>query len=136
MPKKPPGGLYKHRFKDNPEEKRFAEAWQEQIVQHNNLHYLLDPNASERGYPKNPEPREFVVAATVIQWLGSPVGQHWLQELGYVRVRNFDAADPGERLVVAMTQAKKDGLSLVGLIQAFIAVTDAVYKKNVKVTVK
>ena len=83
MPTRKHQGLHPHRFKANPEERRFAEAW-EQIVQHRNLHHLLDPVPSS-GSPPTPEDRDFVVAATVIQWLGSPVGCGFLSDLGYRR---------------------------------------------------
>ncbi len=78
-------GLYTHRFKDNPEEKRFAEAWDTINRLGSNLAYLLDPKNGVGSRPPEPTDRERVVAATVIQWLGSPVGQAFLRDLGYVR---------------------------------------------------
>jgi len=76
-------GLHPYRFKDNPEEKRFAEAWAKQHP--TTLSYLLDPASGTRGRPPEPTDREHEVAATVIQWLGSPVGQGFLRDLGYSR---------------------------------------------------
>jgi hypothetical protein len=73
-------GLHTYRLKDNPEEKRFAEAWDRQDQLGRNLTRLLD----ERS-PRTPTPRDVTVAATVIQWLGSPVGQCFLRDLGYER---------------------------------------------------
>ncbi len=73
--KSKPKGLHAHRFRNNPEEKRFSDAWDEMNV----LCYLLGDGA--RKVPV--EPREEQVAATVIQWLGSPVGQSFLEQLGY-----------------------------------------------------
>lgn len=70
-------GLHEYRFKQNPEEKRFAAAWEREHV----LEWLLGPG-NERVSPTE---REKVVAATVIQWLGSPVGQAFLSDLGYRR---------------------------------------------------
>lgn len=79
-------GLSTHRFEGNPEERRFAEAWQRYNDQGNTLDWLLDPKHSARtGYPPHAEDRERVVAATVVQWLGSPVGRGFLRDLGYVR---------------------------------------------------
>lgn len=74
-------GLNTHRFKQNPEEKRFSDAWVEQ-QQGKTLAYILDPKPGN-GYPPDPSDRDEVVGATVIQWLGSPVGQAFLEDLGY-----------------------------------------------------
>lgn len=76
-------GLHTHRFKDNPEEKRFAEKWDSDNASGYNLAYLLDPKHGTDGRPPEPSDRDRVVAATVIQWLGSPVGQNFLRDLGY-----------------------------------------------------
>lgn len=79
-------GLHTHRFKGNPEERRFAEAWEEQNRHCLTLPYLLDP---EHGCgirrPPDPSDRDREVAATVVQWLGSPVGRSFLRDLGYER---------------------------------------------------
>jgi hypothetical protein len=89
-----PLGLHVHRLKDNEEEKRFADAWATWNRDGlSTLAALLDP----RPWPKpaylghEPSPatnRDHVVAATVVQWLGSPVGQSFLEELGYTRTRD------------------------------------------------
>jgi len=77
-------GLHEHRFRDNPEERRFAEAWAEHNTCGSTLAYLLDPaHGTGPGRPPEPDDRDKVVAATVIQWLGSPVGQCFLRDLGY-----------------------------------------------------
>lgn len=75
-------GLHTHRFKDNPEEERFAKAWEQ--FDGANLDYLLQPaRDDDPGSPPAATDRERVVAATVVQWLGSPVGQGFLRDLGY-----------------------------------------------------
>lgn len=76
-------GLHTHRFRDNPEEERFAKAWDDQNRHGSNLAYLLDPKNGVGCRPPEPTDREHEVAATVIQWLGSPVGQGFLRDLGY-----------------------------------------------------
>ena len=76
-------GLHEHRFRDNPEERRFAEAWAEHNKHGSTLAYLLDPTQAGGVRPPDPSDRDKVVAATVIQWLGSPVGQCFLRDLGY-----------------------------------------------------
>ena len=48
------------------------------------LAYLLN-DGSQDHRPVEPSERDHAVAATVIQWLGSPVGQGFLNELGYAR---------------------------------------------------
>jgi hypothetical protein len=78
-------GLHPYRFKENPEEKRFAEAWaQHDDPDHVHLAYLLHVGSQGGGIrPVGASERDKVVAATVIQWLGSPVGQGFLRDLGY-----------------------------------------------------
>lgn len=80
-------GLHTHRFKDNPEEKRFAEKWDSDNASGHNLAHLLDQSRGESIRPPEPSDRDRVVAATVIQWLGSPVGQGFLRELGYTKTK-------------------------------------------------
>lgn len=83
MPKKVKG-LHTYRFRDNPEEKRFAAAW----TKNNVLPWLLGPGDRK----VDPSKRDEEVAATVVQWLGSPVGQAFLNDLGYVK-RDDDDED-------------------------------------------
>jgi len=78
-------GLHPYRFADNPEEQRFAEAWKIFGEDNGNLGYLLDTRKTQTGRPPTPSDRDFTVAATVIQWLGSPVGQNLLRDLGYAK---------------------------------------------------
>ncbi len=75
-------GLHTHRFAEHPEEQRIAEAWARR--EGSFLQYMLQP-AAEHGVRRPPDPsdRDEVVAATVMQWLGSPVGQGFLRDLGY-----------------------------------------------------
>jgi len=85
-----PGGLYNrglsmHRFRSNPEERCFAEAWDKINTRPDmpgvrTLDYMLDPKHNKGVLPTD---REREVAATVVQWLGSPVGQRFLEDLGY-----------------------------------------------------
>jgi hypothetical protein len=87
-------GLHTYRFQDNPEEKAFAEAWEEQHLGNGrHLGYLL----SKTQDPEVPSFRDELVAATVIQWLGSPVGQIFLRNLGYEKRHKNDEDDWGAR---------------------------------------
>lgn len=76
-------GLHAYRFAENPEEKHFADAWD---AEHGPMGVGLLAHLLGDGItPGFPTTRDHVVAATVIQWLGSPVGQVWLRDLGYER---------------------------------------------------
>ena len=75
-------GLHAHRLHQNPEEERFAKAWKAQNDPGRQLEYLL---LRTDGKPALVTERDEVVAATVMQWLGSPVGQGFLRDLGYER---------------------------------------------------
>lgn len=77
-------GANAHRYEQNPLENAFAEKWQEINTGpmgrvRTTLDYLMDP--SNRGEP-NPalSERDWLVANTVIQWLGSPVGQNFIRD--------------------------------------------------------
>lgn len=77
-------GKSRDRLKYNPEEKVFAEAWDavnrgptEMGVR--TLDALLGDGTRDRV----PTAEERELAATLIQWLGSPCGQFFLNELGY-----------------------------------------------------
>ena len=79
MKHKPLRGNNEHRLEQNPLEKRFAEIWENKVTDNRLLDYLLShPNAKTQHFPTD---HEHFVAATVIQWLGSPVGQHFLTEV-------------------------------------------------------
>lgn len=82
-------GLHAHRLKQNPREREFMQAWLKESV----LPYILSTH--DANHPVDPSERDWVVAATVIQWLGSPVGQAFLEKLGYVRRPKVIPDDPG-----------------------------------------
>jgi len=71
------------RLRREPEEKKISDAWKKQNEVSHLLDYLLQPNPEKQGHPVECSDRDTKVAATVIQWLGSPVGQSFLEELGY-----------------------------------------------------
>lgn len=77
-------GMHPHRYDTDPMELVFAQAWQafNKSNAHNpsiptGLDYLLSP---DNNRPTHCNDRDRLVASTVIQWLGSPVGQSWLKE--------------------------------------------------------
>lgn len=71
-------GIHVHRLPGNPLEKVFAECWSK--LADGYLETLLyGPNKdSEEDYNLQ---RDAIVSATLIQWLGSPVGQGFLEEV-------------------------------------------------------
>ena len=85
MPQKKIEGLQAYRLKKYQGcrlEARFAREWAKRNEKGALISYLLDPMGSVR--PPLPSERDQVVAATVIQWLGSHAGQLFLQDLGFV----------------------------------------------------
>lgn len=67
--------LNSHRFKNNPLEQNFYNEWIKRNDYGEILEYILcnsKDNVSER---------DEIVAATVIQWLGSPVGQDFIESV-------------------------------------------------------
>jgi hypothetical protein len=70
-------GLSRHRLASNPLEKAFAEAWEEQAPR--TLGYLL--YGQDCFTHTQVTQREAEVAATIIQWLGSPVGSSFVADV-------------------------------------------------------
>ena len=74
-------GRHTRRFRDNPLELAFALAWQK-ANSGKTLDLLLDPSSSNLlSKPPMATDDQYLVAATVIQWLGSPVGQNFLVDV-------------------------------------------------------
>ena len=76
MPKIKHEGINSHRLKQNPRERMFANAWAKEAPR--TLGYILcgqDRNRHEFSQ------RDAEVAATIIQWLGSPVGTAFVEEV-------------------------------------------------------
>jgi hypothetical protein len=67
-------GVHHHRYKRYPLEKRFALAWQ----RINELGATLEYSMGDGNRRAEVTKRDELVAATVIQWLGSPVGQRFM----------------------------------------------------------
>lgn len=95
-------GLHPYRFKDNPDEKTFATEWAKQQQGHT-LAYLLHLG-EQNVRPPAPSVRDHIVAATVIQWLGSQVGQVFLRDCGFEKVKPAPAPKKEKS---AKTPAKK-----------------------------
>jgi len=100
-------GLNAHRYEREPLEKAFALAWQDRNTGpmgrvRTNLDYLLDRD--NRGEPNPPlTERDWLVANTVIQWLGSHVGQGFIREV----LLSNDAKDSHDFLDSLFREAQK-----------------------------
>lgn len=71
-------GLYVDRQQSNPKEKIYAERWKEVAERYLDT-LLYGPNKSND--PDHALQRDAIVAATIIQWLGSPIGEGFLKEV-------------------------------------------------------
>jgi len=75
-------GLRTCRLSREPLEKAFAEAWEKEnkrAVGHSLLDWLL---AADPNNPKGEvSQRDATVAATIVQWLGTHVGQNFLRKV-------------------------------------------------------
>ncbi len=79
-------GRNTYRWKDNEMEERFAKEWAKQNEQGHTLEYLLSSRINERE-PVDEETQKAV--ATVVQWLGSPVGLCFLEDVLELEVRQL-----------------------------------------------
>ncbi len=71
-------GLHTYRLASNPTERLYAERWAEINKTGHVLEYILSIGGEKRA---DPSPRDYAVAATVVQWLGTIVGQSFLEEV-------------------------------------------------------
>ena len=80
-------GRCRYRLDDNPEERRFADAWEKMNFRDDRgvLFYLVNGMQQETSAARYPTQDEATLVATAIQWLGSPVGRGFLHSLGYVK---------------------------------------------------
>jgi len=70
-------GRAAYRLRDNPVERKYHDAWKRENEQGDLLAWLLGDGA-HKGTPTE---RDAMVAATVVQWLGSPVGQNFVSRV-------------------------------------------------------
>lgn len=79
-------GSSAHRLESNPLEKLFADAWRER----NELQSSFDPCKTTLAYLLSQDggktlletsDRDEMIAATIIQWLGSPIGSQFVQDV-------------------------------------------------------
>lgn len=78
-------GMHTYRLKGEPLEAAYADAWQRM----NDVGHVLDYMLSTDNKRVCPSDRDVLVAATVIQWLGSPVGSSFVRDV----LSGMDAPD-------------------------------------------
>lgn len=92
-------GMSQYRFRSNPLEEIFTIAWEElntsDFGHDTTLDYMLakDPNRPCAEVTD----RDRMVAATVVQWLGSPVGQNFLRDVRETYEEGLDEEWMNER---------------------------------------
>lgn len=72
-------GVNCHRLYDNPSEQAYADRWKDE--QKSNLLGWLMNDRGQESVSYSVSERDELVAATVIQWLGSSVGQYWVKSV-------------------------------------------------------
>ncbi len=77
-------GINSHRYKNNPQELKFAEVWQKLndrkiMNNYSTIDYVL--NRKSEAYVEVCSERDQEVACSIIQWLGSPCGQRFLESV-------------------------------------------------------
>jgi len=70
-------GIRLYRFRDNPLEQKFSDVWKAENDRGQLLEYLLGDGNKRASVTE----RDETVAATVIQWLGTPVGQSFVKKV-------------------------------------------------------
>jgi hypothetical protein len=75
-------GRSRHRLKDNPLERKFADLWEHWNRKPMPILAYLVGDGDDPGHPTEEQAE---IAATVVQWLGSPVGEAFLKDAGFVQ---------------------------------------------------
>lgn len=74
--------LKQHRFEQNPKEKQFVDDFLNDYSGYNTMDLIVFGHASTAMQPKDfLSEREKSIVLSTIQWLGSPVGQGFLEKV-------------------------------------------------------
>lgn len=79
-------GYKDYRYKDNPKEKELHDKFIEHFAHGNNMDHIVFGGDPKRRYT---EPGNYLsgkekrIVVSIIQWLGSPVGQGFLRDCGF-----------------------------------------------------
>lgn len=73
-----------YRFENNPQEKKFVEQFIKDHGFYNDIDLIIFGHSSNSSSPNDYlSDREKNIVVSTIQWLGSPVGQHFLDSCGF-----------------------------------------------------
>lgn len=72
-----------YRHEQNPEEKRLHDAFVKEHGDEDMAGIVFKPNKRGTAPSEYLTPREEKIVISTIQWLGSPIGQNWLNRMGY-----------------------------------------------------
>ena len=72
-----------YRHEQNPEEKRFHDEFIKQHGDHNMSAIVLEPKNGGMSPSRHLTPEEENIVVSGMQWLGSPLGQSFLRDMGY-----------------------------------------------------
>lgn len=86
-------GRHPRRLASNPAEQVFAEEWRKQQETGHTLEWLLCVSMDQQRQERDVTQEEATCAATLMQWLGSPVGSSWLEDA----LAKAKRANEGER---------------------------------------
>jgi len=85
-------GYKTYRHKDNPDEKTIHDKFVEHISYNEDVISQIAFAPDERTGGMKPSdylnPREERIVISAIQWIGSPVGQSFLRECGFEKIKN------------------------------------------------
>lgn len=75
MPKQKHIGRSAYRLSSNPKEAVFAESWRMQNERFSTVDWMLGIGITDKATEQ-----QCAEAATIVQWLGSPIGWAWLMD--------------------------------------------------------
>ncbi len=87
-------GNKEYRFKDNPKEKEFHDKFIEMFSRDGAAYKSLSAIVNGWSKDRQNQPKEWLsekeedICVSLIQWLGSPVGQGFLRDCGFTNNQN------------------------------------------------
>ena len=114
-------GLRPYRFKDNPLEQKFSDEWEKRNGREGRLLGCLLSEGHNR--PVVPPTRDRLVSATIIQWLGSPVGQAFIREVMEGKMTSKSLSDMDQHELIH--SAVQDIENAISALSLFLSRADA-----------
>lgn len=90
-------GNKEYRFKDNPKEKEFHDKFKKMFYHTSSARKSLSAIVYGWSDSNQNQPKEWLsekeegICVNIIQWLGSPVGQGFLRDCGFINKDNIKA---------------------------------------------